>query len=546
MLTGGGMEMRACLLLPVVAVCLACSSAGPAPEDEAVPVEGAGGSAPDAAPTPAKDASRDVSPGSDGTTMPRTDAADGATQADAPAGWRELPVATVQDKIRGGLLGHIIGDLNGLAHENKYITDPGNVTSYAPSLPGGGWSDDDTDFEWVYVVAMQEQKQLLIPNADIPALWKAHINRYFWCSNQYARQLMDLGIVPPLTGQLPLNPWSDFNIAGQFESESFGMISPGLPNAAARTGLRYTEVVIHGEPAQATQLFGATIATAFTTDDMNVILDAGLAAVDPKSTIHQVVTDVRGWYAQNPNDWRATRTLLRDKYTKFGGATRDSNGYELNTGSIIGALLYGGGDYVQTSIHAFNFGWDADCNAATACAILGVLKGFDWLTSQGWDIGDGYANRTRDAMPTETITSFGDRLIALAEMQLAAGGGVRSGTVYKIPIEPPSNVEPLADPAAQLAQLSTDMKADVASGVTSGATVQDRARAAYLAIALDQAKDLMVSQPTAWAQAVADLTTFTKVVGVLFFEANTPEGAKLRTRAVAAGLTQPATRPTIW
>ena len=90
---------------------------------------------------------------------------------------------------------------------------------------------------------------------------------------------------------------------------------------------------------------------------------------------------------------------------------RDRNGYELNTGSIIAALLYGEGDFVKTLIAAFNFGWDADCNAATAGTILGVMKGYRWMLAQGWPIVDRYKNTTRENMPAdETITSFADRL----------------------------------------------------------------------------------------------------------------------------------------
>jgi hypothetical protein len=94
---------------------------------------------------------------------------------------------------------------------------------------------------------------------------------------------MDLGFEPPLTGYVQFNPWSDFNISGQFVSESWGLIAPGMPQTAGRIGLNYTEVAISGEPAQATQLFDAMIATAFLTSNLERILEAGVAAADPTS-----------------------------------------------------------------------------------------------------------------------------------------------------------------------------------------------------------------------------------------------------------------------
>lgn len=106
----------------------------------------------------------------------------------------ELPVEELRDKIRGGLLGQILGNLNGIPHEMDYIHEPGSVSDYIPSLPEGARTDDDTDFEWVYVVEMQARNKLFLSSEEIAQLWRERINRRIWCSNLYARQLMDLGL----------------------------------------------------------------------------------------------------------------------------------------------------------------------------------------------------------------------------------------------------------------------------------------------------------------------------------------------------------------
>src|SRR5690606_18145057 len=84
----------------------------------------------------------------------------GADRTPSPAAVesRRIPVDTVVDKIRGGMLGQLLGNLNGLKHEMQYITEPGNVEEYVPALPDGARTDDDTDFEWVYVVEMQRRR----------------------------------------------------------------------------------------------------------------------------------------------------------------------------------------------------------------------------------------------------------------------------------------------------------------------------------------------------------------------------------------------------
>jgi len=462
-----------------------------------------------------------------------------------------ISAEVLRDKIRGGLLGQLLGDLNGLPHEMKYIAEPGNVTGYTPSLPQGAWTDDDTDFEWVYVKVMQDEDCLLLPPQRISRLWKERINKRIWCSNQYARQLMDLGIDPPLTGSAVLNPWADFNISGQFLCETFGLIAPAMPRRAAEIGLNYTRAAIDGEPAQTTQLFTSMIALAFVEGKIDVLLDHGLAAIDPNSTITHIIKEVRDWHEEHPGDWRVTRRLLKEKYSKYKGEMRDRNGYELNTGSIIAALLYGQGDFVKTLTLAFNFGWDADCNAATAGTIVGVMKGYRWMLAQGWPIVDRYKNTTRENMPNdETITSFADRLIDLAEKVIVEQGGERTtenGRItYRIHAETPACVQLVESPAKQTAALKTKLIDEINRAMTAPLLREQTARAAYYAICLDLAPSLRREHPSQWRSVLEALAACENIVQVVFYHSPTPLGDALRKKAVAAGLIKPPARKELW
>ena len=462
-------------------------------------------------------------------------------RAEGPSGpWAEIPAEVLQDKIHGGLLGQLLGNLNGLPHEMKYIDEPGDVEQYTPALPEGARTDDDTDLEWVYICAIQRSPTVLLAPGHVTALWKRHVNDRIWCANHYARQLMDLGIEPPLTGYVAVNPWSDFNISGQFVCETFGLVAPGMPQTAARIGLHYTRVTIEGEPAQTTQMFTAMIATALLTNQIPVILDAGAAAVDPKSQIARIVSDVRAWHAEHPDDWRAARRLVKEKYSRYEGAMRDRNGYELNTASTIAALLYGKGDFVETLRTAFNFGWDADNNAATAGTIVGAIRGHRWMRAQGWEIVDRYRNTTRPGMPDdETITRFAGRLASVADRVIRQEGGqkiVADGeTIYRIRRQEPGNVEPLPDPAEQFAKLRSKLKPEIEAALTGEAKPQARARAVYLAICLDLAEPLRRQAPEQWAQAVEALEQYPGLLRALA-DSPTPAAAELRKRATAVGV----------
>jgi hypothetical protein len=467
------------------------------------------------------------------------------------SGLMEISAEKLRDKIRGGLLGQILGNLNGIPHEMQYIDEPGNVKKYSPALPNGARTDDDTDFEWVYIKEMQDENSIYLSSERLAELWKERINRGIWCSNRYSRYLMDLGINPPLTSNFALNPWADFNISGQFICETFGLMAPGMPQTASRIGLNFTRITIDLEPAQTTQLFCTMISTAFVENDINEILDAGLMALDPKSELRSIISDVRNWHKENTDDWRETRCLVKEKYTKFGGEMRDRNGYELNTAATIAALLYGEGDFVKTLVTAFNFGWDADNTAATAGTIVGVLKGYKWMMSQGWQIVDRYHNTKRDNMPDdETITSFADRVIDLAERVIVENRGKRviqdGKPVFLINVEKPKNVEPLSDVINKVEEMKKSMVPDIEKIISSGGTDQDMARSAYIAICIDLSDELKSKYPTNWQNALSALTSYWRVMQNIFYDDEVPRVLQLREKALAAGLKKPIASRDVW
>ena len=435
-----------------------------------------------------------------------------------------IPAEVVVDKIRGGLLGQILGNLNGIPHEMKYINEPGNVQNYVPSLPDGARSDDDTDFEWFYIFEMQKNRNIFLSTDYITTLWRERVNRGVWCSNRFVRYLMDIGMKPPYSGYVEFNPWAEFNISGQFLCETYGLLAPAMPQTAAKIGLNYTTVAINGEPAQTTQLFTTMISTAFVENDINKILDAGIAALDNKSVFIAVISDVKRWHAENPVDWRKTRKLIQDKYTQEGGNLRDMNGHELNTAAIIASLLYGEGDFQESLKHAFNFGWDADCNAATVGTIVGAVYGYRKMMTQSrpneplWQIVDRYRNVTRDNMPAdETMTSFADRLIELFELVNENNGGSKKVkdniVVYEISTEKPAPIILLApDRKKQLAEeFGEKIKNDLSSNVR-----EDRARAVFMAVALDISDDIKKSNAKKWKEACYDLSGYWKVMNNIF------------------------------
>jgi hypothetical protein len=458
-----------------------------------------------------------------------------------------VPAEVIVDKIRGGMLGQILGNLNGIPHEFKYYDKPGEVETYTPALPDGAKTDDDTDFEWVYIYHMQKNRTVLIPYDELKDFWISSINRSIWNSNRYARYLMDLGIRPPLTGNVVFNPWAEFNVSGQFLCETFGLLAPAMPQTAAKIGLHYTLVAINQEPAQTTQLFTSMISTAFMESDIQKIIDAGIASLDPNSIMIQIIADVRKWYTDNPQDYKETHRLIHSKYELDDARTRNQNGTELNTAAIIAALLYGNGDFAESLRYAFNFGYDADCNAATVGTIMGTVYGYRRMLSEGWKIVDRYENTTRDNMPMdETITSFADRLIELFEIVNQENGGSKyvldKTLVYTIPVEEPASVIQLYSSADQKELLIKHYEKDILAGLLEGSR-RERARSAYMAVCLDTNASLAKKYPKQWKQASFDLSGYWKVMSNVFHGANFKSMMILQDKFIAAGFSGLANPP---
>ncbi|MBN2000997.1 ADP-ribosylglycohydrolase family protein [candidate division KSB1 bacterium] len=127
---------------------------------------------------------------------------------------RDVSCDQLRDKMNGGIIGQFFGNLNGLQHENKYFEEPGNVTEYTPDLSDGAFTDDDTDIEFVHIYTMAKTGEIILPYQQIRDLWIENISEYIWCSNRYARNMMEIGFEPPNTGRIAFNfGWDADNIS---------------------------------------------------------------------------------------------------------------------------------------------------------------------------------------------------------------------------------------------------------------------------------------------------------------------------------------------
>jgi hypothetical protein len=166
-------------------------------------------------------------------------------------------------------------------------------------------------------------------------------------------------------------------------------------------------------------------------------------------------------------------------------------------------------------------------------------------------VKDRFRNTSRDNMPEdETMTRFGDRLIALTKLNLKERGGAFLTTggknIYRIRLENPANVEALPDLKAQYSSLRSQWKGEIEKGIARGQGDREKALAAYLAICLDFAPEMRQRYGERWESSVAALNGYPKVLQALFYESPIPAGEALAAKAIAAGVRKPAQSIKIW
>jgi hypothetical protein len=149
----------------------------------------------------------------------------------------------------------------------------------------------------------------------------------------------------------------------------------------------------------------------------------------------------------------------------------------------------------------------------------------------------------------ETISSFADRLIDLAEKVIIEQGGQRirknGQLLYLIQSEPPRNVEPLLERDELAGRMRSQLEREISDGLAAG---EDRAkaRAAYLAICLGQADTFRRQSPDQWRAALLALRQFDQITQVLFHHSPVPAAAPLQEKAIQAGLERPARSRRLW
>jgi len=387
---------------------------------------------------------------------------------------KKISVQEYQDKVYASWLAQCIGNIYGLPHENKYIDEPGPVNfpyGYGGNVQrlketNGAFSDDDTDIEYMYLLAMEKYG----PEPTYKQLtgsWMYHVRDRVWLANRAAVAAMNFGYTPPVTGLKDYNPhW--FQIDPQLVNEIWAVASPGMIQYSAEKSAWAARITNDSWGIDPTIHYGAMYAAAFFESDINKLIDIGTAALPSGSRFAETVEDMKALHQKYPDDWQKARKEMAEKYyINEPEDTKTIWNAVLNGACGILALLYGDGDFQKTLDISCALGFDADNQAATMSALLGVVLGTEGVPKNllypfpelNWKepFNDLYKNVSRYDMPDGSLKDMAAKTALMGEKIILSHGGkkitedgvdyymINPRAQYTAPLEFPSGPMPVIE-----------------------------------------------------------------------------------------------------
>ncbi len=293
----------------------------------------------------------------------------------------------IQQRIYAGFLGKAIGVRLGAPVEPTIWTYEriretyGEVTDYLCDFTNFA-ADDDTNGPIYFIRAMRDYQ--LQPTAQqVAKTWLNYAadghGMYWWggygiSTEHTAYHNLRAGIPAPQSGSVAQNGAAVAEqIGGQIFIDSWGWVNPGNPERAAEMSACAASVAHDGDGLNGARFVAAMIAAAFKATTVAELFDAGMSVMPADSEYARVITAVREFHSQRGDDWRACRDMLTSEfgYERYPGVCHIIP----NAGVMALSMLYGDGDLPRTVEVATMCGWDTDCNAGNAGAIIGTLQG---------------------------------------------------------------------------------------------------------------------------------------------------------------------------
>ena len=399
-----------------------------------------------------------------------------ALSAGAGQAPRRMSRATLEDKVRGGWAGQMIGVAFGAPTEFRSNGKINEVElKWEPDMISNTIHQDDLYVEMTFAEVM-DRAGLDATTEQYGEMFRDSKYR-LWHANAGARRNLNRGIKAPMSGHPDFNVHAN-DIDFQIESDFIGLMCPGLPQASNHYADRVGRVMNYGDGLYGGMFFGAMYAAAYFETDPHRVVEQGLLAIPAQSGYARLIRDVLVWHAKDPNDWRQTWQRIeakwdRDDVCPDGALAMFNIDARINGAYVVLGLLYGDGDFGKTLEISTRAGQDSDCNPSSAAGILGVMLGYQRIPEK-WKAGIPGLADTKFEFTSYSFNGIVASTLKRAEQIIVAAGGTVGPDEVVVPVQTPK-APPLEqwDPGVTVARVEVDQPAWSWSGGWTAETLKN-------------------------------------------------------------------------
>ena len=311
------------------------------------------------------------------------------------------------ERVYAGVLGKLVGVFLGRPFEGweyrRIMRELGPIEYYVHERLNQPLvvTDDDVAGTFTFIRALEDYGTR--PDLSAEEIGKAWLNYIverrtilWWGGNGNSTEHtawlnLKRGIPAPQSGAIATNGTTVAEqIGAQIFIDGWAMVAPNQPELAARLAEQAGKVSHDGESVHAAMLWAAMEAEAFSSSDVQHLIDTGLSIIPRQSLIARLIADIRAW-RQQYSDWQDTRQKIEDNY---GYSRYPGNCHVVpNHALMIMALLYAPDDFQRAQMIVNTSGWDTDCNAGNVGCLMGIMLGL-----KGLDAGPDWRGPLADRM----------------------------------------------------------------------------------------------------------------------------------------------------
>lgn len=351
--------------------------------------------------------------------------------------FREITLDELENRVRGGLAGQVVGVTYGAPTEFRWLGKmvEGEI-SWKPSMVRAALNQDDLYVEMTFVEVMDRVGLDATTEQYGDAFRDSKYN--LWHANAGARRHLNNGVKAPMSGHPKYNIHAN-DIDFQIEADFIGLMTPGLPNETIKYCDRVGRVMNYGDGLYGGMFVCGMYSAAFFESDPRKLVEAGVACMPEGSGYRTLIEDVIATYDRYPDDWTQCWRIINEKWDKHDscsdGALNVFNiDARLNGAYIAIGLLYGDGDFDRTLEISTRCGQDSDCNPASAAGVLGVVLGYEALDKK-W-VGDIPTMENEKFNFTDyTFNEMVDSTMKRALTIIKQAGGEVDGDRVRVPIQ---------------------------------------------------------------------------------------------------------------